>query len=244
MSVEVTFLGSGSASAPGGRRDSCIVVRDGTTTLILDCGSTALPAITGLFDPARIDAVLVTHLHGDHFGGIPALVMHQRFAGRTRDLVLAGPAALDERLHQLSVALYADYYEQPLPYTLRVVPLAGGELTIGGARIAARRVAHAPDSDPYGLRVSVGGKLIAYTGDAEWSEAIPALADGADLFITECTTWTAHWPGHLSARELATRRDELRCGRVVLTHLGPEAVAHRGELPFEAADDGMTIRLD
>ena len=241
--VEITFLGTGSASAPDGRQNSCIVVRDGTTTLLLDCGSAALPAITRTLDPARIDAVLVTHLHGDHFGGIPYLVMHERFAGRTRELVIAGPPSLDERLHRLSLALYADYYEQPLPYALRLVSLADVELAIGGARIAAIRVAHAPDSDPYGLRVRIGGKLIAYTGDAQWSDALPALADGADLFITECTTWESRWPGHLSARELAARRDELRCGRIVLTHLGPEAVAHQRELPYEVAADGMTIAL-
>ena len=243
MSVEVRFLGTGSASAPGGRSTSCLLVRDGTTTLLLDCGSAALPTITRVIDPSTIDAVLVSHLHGDHFGGIPFLLMHQAYAGRRRPLAVAGPAQLERRVHDVAVALFPDFYAQPAPYPVEFIVYGQGERDIAGARIAALPVTHLPGSDPHGLRVQIGGKLIAYSGDAEWSDAIPALAAGADLFVCESTTYTSRWPGHLSGAELEAHRGELHCSRVLLTHLGPEAVAYRDQLPFEAAEDGMTVTL-
>ena len=243
MSVEVTFLGTGSASAPAGRSHSCVLVRDGTTTLLLDCGSAALPPITRAIDPSTIDAVLVSHLHGDHFGGIPFLLMHQAYAGRTRPLVIAGPGQLERRVRDVAIALYPDFYAHPAPYRVDFIAFGPGELDIAGARVAAHPVIHLPGSDPHGLRVRLGGKLIAYSGDAEWSDAIPALAAGADLFVCESTTYTSHWPGHLSALELEAHRSELHCSRILLTHLGPEAVAHRDQLPFEVAEDGMTVIL-
>ena len=169
--------------------------------------------------------------------------MHQGFARRTRELVLAGPPTLEERLRALSTALYADFYAQPLPFGVRFAPLGAGEVAIAGAAVTGMRVTHSPSADPFGVRVRVGGKTIGYTGDAEWSDAIPALADGADLFITEATTYASRWGGHLSVEELVARRSELRAKRVVLTHLGPETAARR-DLPFEAPDDGTVIRLD
>ena len=216
---------------------------DGTTTLLLDFGSTGLAALTASMDPARVDGIVVTHLHGDHFGAIPYLVMQQRFASRARPLILAGPPGLEARLRQLSLALYADFYERPLPYELRFVPFGDGELAIGTARIAARRVMHSPDAEPHGVRLRMGGRLIAYTGDAGWSEDLPALASGADLFICEATTYASAWAGHLSAVELAERRDAFGGVRVVLTHIGPEMHAPHAPVAFEVAEDGMTIRL-
>jgi ribonuclease BN (tRNA processing enzyme) len=243
MSVEVVFLGTGSASAPAGRSHACVLVRDGTTAFLLDCGSSAPPAITRAIDPGRIDAVLVSHLHGDHFGGIPYLLMEQSYAGRTRPLVLAGPRDLERRVRELAVALYTDFYAHPVPYDVPFITLGPSEHDIFGVRVAALPVVHLPGSDAHGLRVRIGEKLIAYSGDAEWSDAIPALADGADLFICESTTYALRWPGHLSALELATHRDELRCSRIVLTHLAPEAVAHHDDIPFEIAYDGMSVLL-
>jgi ribonuclease BN (tRNA processing enzyme) len=242
--VEVVFLGTGSASAPGGRSHTCILVRSSRTALLLDCGSSAMPAITRALDPGAIDAILVTHLHGDHFGGIPFVLLQQSFSGRTRPLAIAGPRRLESRLHDLALALYADFYDKPLPYPTPFTAFDDGERDVAGAHVAPLPVVHLPGSDPWGLRVRIENKLIAYSGDAEWSDALPKLADGADLFICEATTYERRWAGHLSATELAARRGELRCERVVLTHLGPEAVARRSEIELEVADDGMRVALD
>ena len=237
------FLGTGSASSPGGRGHTCILVTHETTTLLLDCGATALPAIVSAVDPATIDGVVVTHLHGDHFAGIPVLLLHQTFAKRAREIVLAGSPSLEARLRELSLALYRDYYKDPFPFPIRVVPFGADEIAIGGARITAVPVAHSANAEPFGVRVAIGGTRIAYTGDAEWSDALPALADGADLFICEATTYQARWAGHLTATEVARRRAELRAARIVLTHLGPEMVAAHDALDLEVANDGDVIRL-
>jgi ribonuclease BN (tRNA processing enzyme) len=244
VTVTLTFLGTGSASAPGGRSHSAVLVRSAVGIVLLDLGSAAFPPLMRAIDPRDIDAVLVTHLHGDHFGGSPFLILQQGFDRRTRPLVVAGPPALEARLRDLSLALYADFYRDPFPFATPFVRFAEGEHDVAGHAVTAVRVAHSPGSDPFGVRLRIDGKVIAYSGDAEWSAALPALADGADVFICECTTYEQRWPGHLSAVELADRRDELRTPRLVLTHLGPEAVARRADLPYEVAEDGMTIAID
>lgn len=202
-----------------------------------------MPAITRALDPASIDAILVTHLHGDHFGSIPFVLLQQTFSKRARPLAIAGPRGLEKRLRDLALSLYADFYEMPLTYPTPFHAFDDGERDFGAARVTPLRVVHHPSSEPWGIRVRLGGKLVAFSGDAEWSDALPALADGADLFICEATTYEQRWSGHLSAVELAARRDELRCKRLVLVHLGPEAVARRAEIALEVADDGTRLVL-
>jgi len=69
--------------------------------LLLDCGGSSLPAIRREVDAEAIDAIGISHLHGDHFGGIPYLLIEQHFAGRTAPLLIGGPRALGERLRAL-----------------------------------------------------------------------------------------------------------------------------------------------
>jgi ribonuclease BN (tRNA processing enzyme) len=241
--VAVRFLGTGNAFAAGGRGHACILVTAPEGRILLDCGGSALPAITGACDPRTIDAVAITHLHGDHFGGLPYLAMQQQYAGRTAPLEVGGPPTLGARFLEVAQALYPDYFERPFPYELRFTTLHETPVRLGPAEVAAHPVAHVPSSEPHGLRVRVGGKLIAYSGDAAWSDALPRLADGADLFICEATTYETRDPVHLSARELLAHRSELRCGRVVVTHLGEESLANLASLGIEHAADGMTLEV-
>jgi ribonuclease BN (tRNA processing enzyme) len=243
MSVEVRFLGSGNAFAAGGRGHACILVTAPDGRILLDCGGSALPAITRACDPASIDAVAVTHLHGDHFGGLPFLAMQQQYAGRTRPLDVGGPRSLAIRFREVATGLYADYYRDAFPYALTFHVLGASPTRLGPADVTAHPVTHVPSSEPHGLRVRVGGRLIAYSGDAVWSDALPALADGADLFICEATTFATSDPVHLSARDLTAHRDELRTRRIVVTHLGEESLANRKHLGFEIAEDGARFEV-
>jgi len=250
MSVGIRFIGSGNAFADGGRTHACIHVTAPGTSLLLDCGGSALPAIKRAVDPATIDGIAISHLHGDHFGGLPFLIMEQHYAGRTAPLVIAGPSELAARCAAAGVALFQDFYGSAGPalrYPLEWRVLSAEPSLVGGAQVSGHPVAHVPDSQPHGLRVRVGDRLIAYSGDATWSDAIPRLADGADLFISEATNFTTPHPVHLSVAELRAHRAQLRCGRLVLTHLGNEALAHLGELGslagIEVAADGTVLEV-
>ena len=243
MSVEVRFLGSGNAFAAGGRGHACILVSAPEGRILLDCGGSALPAITGACDPGTIGAVAITHLHGDHFGGLPFLAMQQQYAGRTKPLAIGGPPSLGARFLEVASALYVDYLDKAFPYELDFVTLHPAAKRLGPALVEAHPVTHVPSSEPHGLRVRIGGKLIAYSGDAAWSDALPRLADGADLFICEATTYSTRDPVHLSAKEVVAHRDELRAKRIVVTHLGAESLANLASLGLEHAEDGMAIEV-
>jgi ribonuclease BN (tRNA processing enzyme) len=243
VSVEVRFLGTGDAFASGGRSHACILVTAPEGRILLDCGGSSLPAIVRACDPATIDAVAVTHLHGDHFGGLPYLVMHQKYAPRSRPLVVGGPPSLEERYLESMRGLYVDFFHSPLPFEVRWCVLGAEPQRVGPAEISAHPVEHVPVSEPHGLRVRIGGKLIAYSGDAKWSAALPPLADGSDLFISETTTYSVADPVHISAKELAAHRGELRCKRLIATHLGKDSVANIASLGLEHAEDGMAIEI-
>lgn len=243
MSVRLTFLGTGNAFADGGRSHACILVSAPEGRILLDCGGTALPPLRRVCDPSEIDAVAITHLHGDHFGGLPYLAMQQKYAPRSRPLVVGGPPSLAKRYEEAALALYADFYNTPLPYELRFTVLGATPTRLGPAEVTAHPVEHVVESEPHGLRVRVGGKLIAYSGDARWSGALPALADGADLFICEATYFGTPDPVHLSQGELIEHRDELRCGRVIATHLGANSIANIASFGIEHAEDGMEVEL-
>lgn len=246
MTVRVTFLGTGSAFTDGGRSHACIHVGAPGVSLLLDCGGSSLPRIKEHIDPNGVDAIAVSHLHGDHFGGIPYLVLQQHWQGRRqRPLTVAGPAGLAARLRAAERSLYPEFFGAPgkPAFEVREVVLGAAETELGGALVSAHPVTHVPESEPHGLRVRVAGKTIAYSGDAAWSDALPRLAKGADLFICECTYYDVPDPVHISYRTLIAKRGSLDCGRLLLVHASRDLLDRRAELEIEVADDGMAVEL-
>jgi ribonuclease BN (tRNA processing enzyme) len=242
MPVRVTFIGSGNAFADGGRSHACILVSAPGVSLLLDCGGSSLPAIKGEIDPEAIDAIAISHLHGDHFGGIPYLIVEQHYAGRTAPLVIAGPRGLPDRLRAAESALYPDFFRNTkLRFPVREATLGASETELGGALVSALPVKHVPEAEPHGLRVRVGDKLIAYSGDAIWSDELARVAKGADLFICDASFFDTDDPSHISYRTLMAQRGQLDCKRIVLTHLGAETLARIGELDIEHAVDGTGL---
>ena len=141
MTVRVTFLGTGNAFADGGRSHACILVTAPEGRILLDCGGSSLPAIRRACDPESIDAIAITHLHGDHFGGLVFFAMEAKYAPRRKALRIGGPPSLERRFKDASVALFDDFYRD-LPYLLEFTVLGATAQRLGPAEVVAIPVDH------------------------------------------------------------------------------------------------------
>jgi ribonuclease BN (tRNA processing enzyme) len=244
-SVRVRFLGSGDAFSSGGRLQTCFHLDGGDGPLLIDCGASALAALKreGL-DPNGIGFVALSHLHGDHFGGLPWLILDGRFSGRERPLEVAGPPTTRERLKQVFEGLYPGATDAELPFALRFAELAAGaRCELGPAVVTPFEVTHQSGAPSYSLRVEYGGKVITYSGDTSWTDSLADAARGADLFICECNYFDEQVPGHLDYRTLTEHRKELACDRLVLTHMGDQMLKRLDEIEIETAADGLSVEV-
>jgi ribonuclease BN (tRNA processing enzyme) len=243
--VRVTFLGSGDAFGSGGRLQACLHLAGGDAPLLLDCGATTLIALKRAgIDPASIGWVALSHLHGDHFAGLPWLILDGQFSKRTRPLIIAGPARTRERLEQTFEALYPGATGVERAFDTAYLELVEhAPCSVGPALITPFVVRHRSGAPSYALRVEYAGNVIAYSGDTEWTDALLEAADGADLFVCECNFYETKAPGHLDYRTLSEKRAELACQRIVITHMGEQMLAHLGDVDVEAASDGTVISL-
>ena len=244
-SVRVRVLGCGDAFSSGGRLHACFYLEGGEEPLLVDCGATALVALKRAgIAPDRIGYVALSHLHGDHFGGLPWLILDGRFAERTSPLLVAGPPTTRARLKQAFEALYPGGSDAKSPFELRFVELeARIPCSLGPATVTPFEVIHSSGAPAYALRLEYGGKIIAYSGDTEWTDSLLEAARGADLFICECNFFDQRAPGHLDYRTLTERRAQLECGRLVLTHMSDEMLERVAEIEVDAAEDGMVIEV-
>lgn len=243
--MRVRFLGSGDAFGDGGRFQACIVIDGGGQRLLLDCGATSLTAMKrSAVDPAAIDAIVVSHFHGDHDGGISFFLLDAQFTRRSAPLAIAGPAGIEARVSAGLEAAFPGSTAAERRFPLSFHELADGATRwIGAFSITALAARHTPGTAAVGLRVAVAANALGYSGDGEWSDALPRLAAGTDLFICEAYSFEKRIPYHLDYRTLAAHREELDTRRLVLTHPGPETLARLTELREELARDEQSIEL-
>jgi ribonuclease BN (tRNA processing enzyme) len=244
--VRVTVLGSGDAYGSGGRAHSAYLVDAPACIFLVDCGATVLQSLKQLGrDPGDIDFVLLSHLHGDHFGGLPFLFMEYRYERpRRRPLTVYGPPGTEDRVRALFAVLYERSASEPLPFALRFVESEPGRAqAVAGVRILPLAVPHVPELVCLGYRLEVDGRTILYSGDSGWTETFVTEARGADLFLCECSTFDTRLEIHVAYTEIAARARDLGCRRLVLTHLGSETLRHLADITLECARDGQTIEL-
>ncbi len=244
--VRVTTVGSGDAFGSGGRFQTCIALAvDPATapTVLLDCGATSLTALRQQgIDPHQIEAVLVSHLHGDHFGGLPFLVLDGQFRRRTRDLTIVGPPGTGPRLEQAMETLFHGSSSVPRRFAVHVLEHTDRRpRELGPLRVTGYQVRHASGAPAYALRVDGPDASVAYSGDTEWTEALLEAADNVELFLCEgYSPAPVRW--HLDLASLARQRDRLGCRQLVLTHLSPTALV--SDLSdWQVAHDGWSIDL-
>jgi ribonuclease BN (tRNA processing enzyme) len=244
--VRVRVLGCGDAFGSGGRFQTCFMVAAASGCCLIDCGATAMVAMRRFdVDPGSIDTVFISHLHGDHFAGLPFLLLQQQFIGRRdRPLRIAGPpgtrlrllAALDVMFPGsagMEWGFVLDYAELTLGHTERSGPFA----------ITPFSVVHPSGAPAFAFRLEVAGRTIAYSGDTEWTDTLTDVGRGADLLISECYAFDGQPQFHLDYKTLQSNLRRLGAKRVLLTHMGEEMLAKLDQVKVDAAEDGQLIEL-
>ena len=239
---KVTVIGSGNAFNTDGRAHACYLLENSAgERMLLDFGATSLLRLEeARLDPDGIDTLLLTHFHGDHFMGLPFLLIRLSLVSRrTRDFTVAGPPGVEEKCASLLQLAYPDF-EYGFRIVYREIAHEGAEF--GSFRVDPRPVTHRPESLGYRI-TGPSGKTFAFSGDACFDERLFSLVEGVDLAIVELSLERQTDPPtpHVALDEIRRGRDCLRAGRVVFSHTS-DGIA--GELsPGEAARDGMVVEF-
>ena len=213
---------------------------------LIDCGASGLISMKRWgVSPAAVDAILLTQLHGDHFGGIPFFILDaQLISRRTTPLVIAGPPGLEFRIHAAMEIFFPGSSKTQRKFPIQFVELGNNALTpIGPLTAKALHVLHASGDPALAIRVACCGKSIAYSGDTEWTGALIPATQDAELFICEAYFFDKKIKFHMDYATLMRHRPEFGCRRLVVTHMADDMLARLHHLEVETAEDGKRIVL-
>jgi ribonuclease BN (tRNA processing enzyme) len=251
--VRLDVIGAGPAytDRPGATGASYLL-RHAGASLVLDLGQGSFPRLAGLIDPAEVEAVVVSHLHPDHFIDLVALRHYLRWEPPRRRVRVIGPAGLEARLDALhDEAGFAGA-------ALDVEALTEGSFAIGPFALEARRVTHTASS--YGFRVApldAGDDVpgLVYSGDCGKAADLDALARPGDTLLCEVSFGpgpVASGAEHLDGPAVGELARRTGAGRVLLTHLQmgydrdatvDSVRAHYDGGPIELVDPGFQTTI-
>jgi len=247
--MKLTIAGSGDAFGSGGRLNTCFLLETAKATLLVDCGASAMPALKKQgIDPNRIEAIVLSHLHGDHFGGLPFLLLDAQFLSRREQpLLIAGPPGTRARLDALLEVFFPKSTGSKWRFAWRVEEIAVGiETDLLGHSLSTAEVIHQSGAPSTAVRVSDGEKIFAYSGDTEWTDALGPMAANADLFICECYGYAGKIAGHITWEILKSRLADLGAKRTMVTHMNPSVLDRLEELKAAGvliAADGLQLEF-
>jgi ribonuclease BN (tRNA processing enzyme) len=234
------FIGSGDAFGSGGRLQPCILVDGQGTRFALDFGLTALIGLRreGI-EPNSVDAVLLSHLHGDHCGGVPFLLMDAMLSSKRQGpLTVVGPKGTEAHLRSLQESLFPGSSIMQPRFPVTYVEIEPGQtLPVAWLSVSSIAARHTAQTHPMALRVEVAGKSVAYTGDGAFTDELAELVAGADLLIAECYFYSKPVNWHLNYPDIA----RLNAKKTVLTHMHTDMLAHADEVPETCAHDGLAV---
>lgn len=247
--MQLTIIGCGDAFGAGGSLQTSFLVRASASTFLIDCGTTTLIGMRRLgLQPNDVDTVFVTHLHGDHFGGLVWFLVDAIYASaRKRPLLVTGPKGIAQRFAVAAEALYPGITAIKRNFDLTFLEYEERQpLAVGSVTVIPFEVQHPSGAPPYALRFVLDGKVLAFTGDTGWVEALCEAAEGADLFISECFQYDVTLPIHLDYKTIDANYARLGAKRVLLTHMGEAMLAATSKVDasrYIIARDGLVLDL-
>lgn len=244
MGVSLQAIGCGDAFGSGGQINTCFHVRGSSVQILIDCGATSLPAFKKYhIDVKQIDQIILSHFHGDHFGGVPFLLLELAIYGQIKPLTILGPPGCRDKVASLSEMLYpgsvsleklqVDFIEYK-PYE---------PITTQQVSLQAFPVIHTEQALPHGVRITIDDKVISYSGDTEWTDVLIELSKDADLFVCECDFYRRQVKGHLNYSQLEENLGRLKHKKITLTHFDVEMLHNLRNIELDYLTEGKLIDI-
>jgi ribonuclease BN (tRNA processing enzyme) len=223
QNFNLTFIGSGNAFSPDGLCCNGFLVND---RFLFDAPPQSLSSLNTVGAAINeLDAVIISHHHGDHFLGLPFLLLHWKWKGRTAPVQVVGPRG--------TKALGTDISEKVFPgvlsdigYDVEWVEAEPGSpvLLRQGLEVEAYPMVHDD-----GLEICLGyacrlnGTKFSYTGDTVMCPSVLDLAKGMDLMVSECASRADRIPVHMNLLDdMPVVRGALPSSSpLILTHIAP-----------------------
>ena len=237
--MELTFLGSANAFAAQGRYWSSFIVDN---KYVFDAPPTLLPHLKQLgVSLPDIDVIFITHQHGDHFVGLPFLMLEYVYmTERTEDLTIVGPPGCEEWLEDFAERVYPNILRGSKYKRTYVEADPGREQQAGDLTFRAYHMSHVNENGgpgAFGYRVRIGDKTVAYSGDTMFCEDVVKLGEGADVYVIDCTYTEGCGPEHMSLDDAKKIRKRLPPETAII-------LTHRNGLPNVNGMDNTLIADD
>ncbi|MEO6397685.1 MAG: MBL fold metallo-hydrolase [Tepidiformaceae bacterium] len=227
--LDLQFVGTGNAFAPGGLCWNGFLANG---RFLFEAPPQALMSLNKIgVDPNALEAVILSHHHGDHFLGLPFLILHWKYQGRVAPVRIVGPPGTEQLTHDIGERVYPGLFE--IAYDIEwVVAEPGQKLTVAALELEPVSVKHDSRLDlSLGYHARLDGRRFAYTGDSAICDAVLDLARGAEVLVSECASRDGEIDIHMNLvndipRVHAALGPE---AHLLLTHLGPDI--HTTNLP-------------